>query len=269
LKGKIMALAPTFALPSLASIAGSVGNVSSIVSGITGLFGKKKKAPSTEDIARSQAHIQGELQKDQWEVNMAMAKKHKIHPLVALGIQPNAAPVQQYDIGDIRGQNLERAARAGTPGRADKEMQALALERAQLENDLLRSQISNVNKQAGDPPVGAYTTHQDENVSRSPNDPGLSAGSLNPPPAGKKFTVGQTPHGKVYITLPASGQADEYGEVYGAIKGLEYLAKRGYVHYSNGTYKAGKKLASYLRGQKKRKRPYSVNTNKGYSKIHW
>jgi hypothetical protein len=240
------------ALATLASQAGNaagiVGSISSIASGVKGLFGSKKKKKSIETIAREQAHIQGELQKDQWDVNMSKAREYGIHPLAALGIQPNIAPIPTHDAGDIKGQNLERSAQAIQGGRQDQALYDLALERAGLENDLLRSQISNVNRQAGDPPVhnSGYNTYADENVSRYSKDGGLTAGSADPAPAAKKFKVGDTPYGPVHINLPPSGQADEYGEIYGAIKGIEYMAKRGYVHYSKFTKKHGKRIGQKL-----------------------
>lgn len=217
---------------------------------IPSLFGGKKKKPLT---AEDQAHIQGELQKDQWHVNMAMSKKYGIHPLAALGISPTSSgviPQSSYDTGDISGQNLARAAGAAIKGFKAGALEKLALERAELQNDLLRAeltQMTNVGSQPGDPQI---VVNPDEKIHVSKSDPGLTAASdkeKNPSPAGKRLTVGETPYGKVYITLPPSGQADEYGELYGAVKGLEYLTKRGYVHYANGTYKAGKALRKKIK----------------------
>lgn len=218
-----------------------------------------------------------EMQQIAFANKMKLAKKHKIHPLTMLGSQlPQiSSPVYQggSNTGQQIGEAISRGASAYFSGKATEKMNDLALERARLENELLRSQITSVNNPARTAGT-AYSNDQavlnvpDENIRRKADETGLTAGSENPPPAGKRFTVGNTPYGEVYITLPASGQADEYGEVYGAIKGLEYLAKRGYVHYARGTYKAGKKLGALLRRNKKTK-PYSTPTNKGYSKITW
>jgi hypothetical protein len=200
-----------------------------------------------------------------------------IHPLAALGISPSGTTVPQYDTSSINGQNIGRAVGSAIAGFKQNKLQELAVERAELENDLLRSQISNVNNQPGDAPnplgapsTGSFKTYADENTSRYSKDPGLTAGSEDPPPGGKKFTVGETPYGKVYINLPPSGQADEYGELYGAAKGLEYMAKRGYVHYANGTYRAGKslrrtiqqKFENWKKSTKSKAKPYKYKSTK-------
>lgn len=106
-----------------------------------------------------------QLQKDfaqqgiQWKVNDAKAAG--IHPLYALGAQTHSfAPVS---VGDSlspaisnAGQYLGRAANATATGSQrvtaiTEAAQALALEKAGLENDLLRSQIRR-NNAAGSPP---------------------------------------------------------------------------------------------------------------------
>jgi hypothetical protein len=50
------------------------------------------------------------------------------------------------------GQNLGRAVNSVFQGAREKQLGELAVERAKLENDLLRSQISNINSQPGDAP---------------------------------------------------------------------------------------------------------------------
>lgn len=161
-----------------------LGPISSAISIGTSLFGSKKKPPSVATQAKDAAHIQGELQKDQWAVNMAAAKQYGIHPLAALGISPNATPIPQYDTGSIKGQNLGRAAGAAIAGYKNKQLEALQLERAGLENDLLRSQISNINSQAGDSPnPQGYNPN-----AANPNDAGLSKDT---PPAFIRFNIGR------------------------------------------------------------------------------
>jgi hypothetical protein len=243
-----------------------------------GLLGGKK-GPGFRQQLNDNRTMQSKLNRGDIADKMWAAKQYKIHPLTMLGTQlPNiSSPVYQGGGGRSDGQNIAAAITKGASdyftGKVNEKMNNLALERAELENELLRSQITSINNPAATAGT-AYSNDQrvlnvpDENVARSKTETGLTAGSENPPPAGKRFTVGNTPYGEVYITLPASGQADEYGEVYGAIKGLEYLAKRGYVHYSRGVYKYGKKLSSMLRSNKKRQ-PTSTVTNKGYSKITW
>lgn len=90
-----------------------------------------------------------------WKVEDAKAAG--IHPLFALGAPPTpfSMPVGN-DFGAgiaAAGQDIGRAidARRTAPERTQARIDALSVERAQLENDLLRSQISKIN-QAGHPP---------------------------------------------------------------------------------------------------------------------
>lgn len=94
----------------------------------------------------------------QWKVEDA--KKAGLHPLFALGANTNS--FQPISVGDSMGpalqqagQDISRAMYANSdPGtRGDvKVMAALALEKAGLENDLLRAQIAKLSGQVG-PPV--------------------------------------------------------------------------------------------------------------------
>lgn len=220
------------------------------------LFGDK--GPSAREQIQNGANSTALNSEYQIAGLMKAAKTHKLHPLSVLGSGGAQASTPIYNnTGDNLGQNIGNTLAKGVSsymnGKTQSKIDSLNLERAQLENDLLRSQISSINGQpTGQPSYSMnnqslpqsqkYETLPDENTSKYSKDPGLTAGSKDPSPAGKKFTVGNTPYGKVYINLPPSGQADEYGEVYGAVKGLEYMAKRGYVHYANGVYKIGKKL---------------------------
>lgn len=91
------------------------------------------------------------------------AKAAGVHPLFALGAQtPSFSPVQQsFDTGSgvadhlsRLGQDISRSVDATrTKGeRVDARMTALALQRGELENELLRSQIARLN-QASNPPM--------------------------------------------------------------------------------------------------------------------
>jgi hypothetical protein len=259
-------------ITSLPGLGGVAKAASSLLS-FGGAFGGDDGPGYTEQLnnslrtIREQTHTQT-LAKAAAAVRAG--KKHKIHPLTLLGAGnvPISHPV--YEQKQNMGQNITNAVAQGTSayfkGKEMDKLNQLTLERAQLENELLRSQITAISNPSN---AGtAYSNDQrvlniaDENVHRKHNETGLTAGSENPPPAGKRFTVGNTPYGEIYITLPASGQADEYGEVYGAVKGLEYLAKRGYVHYSRGSYKAMKKLKDLLSSKKKvNSKPYNYNFN--------
>jgi hypothetical protein len=83
-----------------------------------------------------------------WKV--ADAKKADIHPLYALGsptnsFSPSVIPMQNEMAG--LGQDIGRAIDAGLSkkGRVQRQLQELSLERAGLQNDLLRSQIARNN----------------------------------------------------------------------------------------------------------------------------
>lgn len=81
------------------------------------------------------------------------AKRAGLHPLAALGISPTAGSIVGGGSGgSIEGQNLGRAISSGVQGYRDKELFELAVERAGLENELLKTQITNVNRQPGDAP---------------------------------------------------------------------------------------------------------------------
>lgn len=117
-----------------------------------GLLASKMAGDRAEEAGEKNAALQREFAQSgiQWKV--ADAKKAGVHPLYALGAQTIAAspayiPGDSSGIADAAqsiGQGVSQAAeRASTaPGRVDKRMAELALTRAELENDLLRSQIS-------------------------------------------------------------------------------------------------------------------------------
>lgn len=94
-----------------------------------------------------------------------VAKMYGIHPLVLFGSGMNSgySPTFQYDNDrgfdwESMGQNVGRVADAvSTKGERafQQTMQALGLRRAQLENDLLASQISSINRSGMPPRPGA------------------------------------------------------------------------------------------------------------------
>jgi len=135
-----------------------IGNV--IAAGASllgGIFGQR----SQEKMAEKNIQLQKDFAQQgiQWKV--ADAKAAGIHPLYALGAQTHSfAPVS---IGDSlspaianAGQDIGRAVNAVATGSErtagiSKALEALALERAGLENEVLRSQIRR-NNGAGTPP---------------------------------------------------------------------------------------------------------------------
>lgn len=130
-------------------------------------------------LSNKQANDQADLQKKfaqkgiQWKV--ADAEKAGIHPLYALGantVAYNPVSVGVPDLGSM-GQDIGQAIdRVSNPGeKAGGALGALALERAGLENDLLRAQIArarlNVAGQAAMGPLMMGGT-------QVPADPGTS-----------------------------------------------------------------------------------------------
>lgn len=135
-----------------------------LISGATSLIGGL--------FGRSEAEKQADLQKDfaqkgiQWRV--ADAKKAGVSPLYALGAQttsyqPNMVGGTGSPMGNAladMGQDISRAVTAtGTAGERlyNKTMQGLQVERGQLENELLKSQIARERGQVG-PAMPAVTS---------------------------------------------------------------------------------------------------------------
>lgn len=135
-----------------------------------GMFNRK----STKEANEANAALQREFAQNgiQWKVEDA--RKAGVHPIYALGAQTmSAAPsyVGDTSMGSAiaeAGQNISRAVHAGTSveQRVNTRLTQLALERGELENDLLRSQIAR-NTQVSQPavPMG--------------NDPFVMAGQAN------------------------------------------------------------------------------------------
>ncbi len=120
-----------------------------------GLMGKK----SAEKQAAQNIKMQKEFAQTgiQWKVKDA--EKAGIHPLYALGAQTHSfSPVSVGDplpgaIADM-GQGIGRAVESGmsSAGRASRALEALTIQRAELENTKLASEIALMN-QAGQPPA--------------------------------------------------------------------------------------------------------------------
>lgn len=136
----------------------AIGNL--IGAGLS-LWGGQKAQKQQNEIAERNIQLQKDFAQQgiQWKVNDAKAAG--IHPLYALGAQTHSfAPVS---VGDSlssafanAGQYIGRAANATASGSqrinaVTEAAQSLALEKAGLENELLRSQIRR-NNSAGTPP---------------------------------------------------------------------------------------------------------------------
>lgn len=132
-----------------------------IISGGAKLIGGFMGQKSAEQQQAQQIALQKEFAKNAIQWKVADAKAAGVHPLYGLGantvsFQPNlvgADPMGQA-FSDM-GQDLSRAVEVAqsAPERVyNKAAQALALERAGLENDLLRSQIARNTLSAQVPP---------------------------------------------------------------------------------------------------------------------
>lgn len=133
-----------------------------IIGGLIGagasLLGGSNAQKSQERIARENIALQKEFAQTgiQWKV--ADAKAAGVHPLAALGAtthsfspisvgSPEGAGISSA--GQFLGRAIAATDTAG--GRTTSVLEGLALERAGLENELLRSQIARVNQQVGPP----------------------------------------------------------------------------------------------------------------------
>lgn len=222
-----------------------------------GLLGGKTSKKSQVGLARNMSTVQldhdkaSALNRPSWIVEGA--NKAGISPLVAMGLQPSSVP--SISVGDdgggmasamsSMGQNLGRAAEAylSRDQRAKMEVRdGLALERAKLENDLLRSQISSVNRTAGTPGLpsssgyfagqgdaGGVSVVPDEVIAKAKGDPSTRAGKHA---AFQEYDVGNGHK----ISLPVSD-----GGIGEALEGLPWpyaYAKMGellYKRYENYT----------------------------------
>lgn len=133
-----------------------------IIGGLIGagasLLGGSNAQKSQEKMAEQNIALQKEFAQSgiQWKVQDAKAAG--VHPLAALGATTQSfSPVS---IGSPAGESMSQAgqflgrsiAAASTADqRASSALAGLTLERAGLENDLLRSQIARINQQVGPP----------------------------------------------------------------------------------------------------------------------
>lgn len=133
-----------------------------IIGGIIGagasLLGGSNAQKSQEKIAERNIELQKEFAQSgiQWKV--ADAKAAGVHPLAALGATTHSfSPISVGSPAGAgiasAGQYLGRAIAATdtADGRASGVLGALTVERAGLENELLRSQIARINQQVGPP----------------------------------------------------------------------------------------------------------------------
>lgn len=177
----------------IADLGQFLGGAGGLIGGVSGLFGGKS--------GRQIDPVQFATSQIQWRV--ADAKAAGIHPLYALGMNPSYPPADYVggaagpDLGAM-GQGLERAG-AALAKRSDKftaQMQALALQRGELENQLLVEQIKRMNAPGTPPPLpdDAYLYQSGPPIGQSRLD-------------SRVWTQPLAPGGQPSTALPGQGDA--------------------------------------------------------------
>lgn len=163
-----MAVGSGLSLAQAGSLASGFG---SLLGGLSSVFGGKKKGPTMQD----QIDGQIQLQRKQFQQTMENADRYGIHRLVALGAMPSGGASFSIgggdggnwatDVADM-GQGIGRAldAFSGPEQRkAEDILTRQSVERADLENELLRSEIALKRSQIGPAvPFGAVNFSPDE-----------------------------------------------------------------------------------------------------------
>lgn len=131
-----------------------VGDIAEGAGSVLGLFGGNDR---TSDRMASNFAFQREMAQHGVRWRVEDAKAAGIHPLFALGANlPAGSPVQVFESEDNFGDRLARAGQGlsramdatRTSGeRVSARLDALMLERSELQNELLRSQIARLNQQ--------------------------------------------------------------------------------------------------------------------------
>lgn len=138
------------------------GLVSSITGGdLIGLGAGLLSDSSQRDANDQNVALQRELAGSSIRMRVEDAKAAGIHPLYALGAQPYSASPSYVGTTGVAnalsnmGQNMSRAAK--TTSTADERFTQLQLENMDLQNDLLRSQITTINRTNSPPFPGSAT----------------------------------------------------------------------------------------------------------------
>lgn len=228
-----------------------------IISGIGNIVGGLLGQDAEEDAAAANANLQREFAQSgiQWKV--ADAKKAGIHPLYALGAQTIAASPSYVGgnslgqgISDM-GQNIGRAVEANLTASErsrSKILEDLVLEKAALENDLLRSQITTVNRAITPPyPSGSISgdIRFDPSVNVSSRRDDASREANRPAPSIKEFVM---PDGSV-ISWPSP---DAKQAIEDSLYEYEHMYETRYKPWAarSNAYNFGRKIAdfdSYMR----------------------
>lgn len=184
------------------------------------------------------------------------AKRSGLHPLAALGVSPGngAPPFMASDMG----QDVSRAIKAlgSAADRGSSEMKELAMERARLENDLIRAQTTKVNRSTNPPmpqPNSKHTTavsgdHDAVNIipheitSPRSSNRGMTSGV---PPAAMEIRNrdGST---SVVPSQDVSEALEAGGEIVGGIMSADWFMRNRAAPWIERQYKNYKKGSTYL-----------------------
>lgn len=216
----------------LGSILGGIGSV------VSGLFGKS--------AAEEQAQLQKQFAKNaiQWKVEDA--KKAGVHPLYALGANTvSYSPVQTGGLDmswlSDMGQEIDRSRMATSEAPTRKladAMASLGLEKAGLENDLLRAEIAKTRAQVG-PAMPSVAPRA-----------GLVPEEVNPPQRTAGVNIGTGVKSNPYFT---DGQtlADRYGdsEILGMASAIVNGLADAYWNWPSGQPAKARDYGAYLAKQ--------------------
>jgi hypothetical protein len=229
-------------LASLGSLASGIGSVASA-------FGGGGDFSSKDYFSQLKLNYR-DMQRRLTNLPSAMVKGAQLaglHPLTAMGVNVGsgtATPVIKNgpDFAQM-GQGIDRALSAGQD-KLTRQLQELALEKAGLENDYLRTQIAGSQKQllqTGRPPVlpsqsdyshingvdsSGIRRVDSESVASIRGNRGIEAGAN---PFDKKFYLDND----TFIKLPPGQSIDELGYPMSIFKSAELTAKKGGIYFKN------------------------------------
>lgn len=235
-----------------------------LVSGVSGLVGGAISNRAAESNFNKNADLQRQFAKNGIRWRVEDAKAAGLHPLFALGANTTSfSPIAVQDsVGPAlatMGQDISRSMQATRTAEersaASQQMTALSLERAQLENDLLRSQIAK-NATVGPPmpsatafPIGSdgivtrdlVDVQPSKIISARSEDSSTEAGPASP--SWKEVDLGMM--GKWYV--PGSQMAESLEDMelakYGAMIGKNFpesvMAWRKFNSFAQESNKPG------------------------------
>lgn len=239
----------------------AVGKAASGIGSLASAFGLgRDKGPSPEEQTNHNLNYERKrldlVEGLTIPTRVAAAKKAGLHPLSALGVSPSSGSIGiNYDQSsgpdlEALGQGIDRALSVGRD-KVQRQLDQLALEKAQLENDYLKTQIAGskqeILRSAATPSTGFSSSSGVDGVSsdrinhvasvqvaNKKGDVGLEAA---PSPMWKEFKLDNDRS----IRLPPNQSIDELGMIMGTIKGAE-LAYKNFEKYTPGYWLAKKRM---------------------------